>query len=119
MNPKPKAGVTAAAMFTGQTFIAGCILAAGIVVSCEVRATKAGECLPSYGGALVSVITGAGLQANYLLGLNTINPALDPIRRAQLREEMEATAGAAPPPPPTPDWALDPRLTLSDHGEDQ
>lgn len=102
------------APFTAAVFAAACLMAVGVVASCEVRASKSGECTTSYLTGLGMVLTGAGMKAANDVGFQTINPALDAVRKAQLQEAalMEPTSGAMPPePPPEPDWlAMDVRL---------
>jgi hypothetical protein len=130
-NPRGPAG-----MITAATFGAACLAAIGVVASCETRAKSSGECLPAYGAALGLVITGAAPMATFEVGFQRVNPALDPLRKAELLADLPVAAGPAPLPPLTPDWfavpdaeptpepdptpepVLDPRLAFSDDNED-
>lgn len=133
-NPRGPAGI-----ITAATFGVACIMAAGVVASCETRATASGECLPSYGAALGMVITGAAPLATFEVGFQRVNPALDPIRKAELLADLPVAAGPAPVPPLLPEWfsepndgepvppehspdpespVIDPRLAFSDDDED-
>lgn len=94
-----------AAPFTTAVFAASCLLGAGVVASCEMRATQSGECLASYGTAVAMVVAGAAPKAANDAGYQTVNPALDGIRKAQLVGEQEAKAEGPPVDlPPEPDW---------------
>lgn len=96
-----------AAPFTSAIFAATCLLGAGAVASCEVRATGPGQCLESYGVAAFIVGAGATQKATNEVGFRTDNPALDGIRKSRILEELEVEAKTEGPPvepPPEPDW---------------
>lgn len=94
-----------AAPFTTAVFAASCLLGAGVVASCEVRATRSSECLVSYGTAAAMVVAGAAPKAANDVGYKTQNPDLDGVRKAQLLEELQAkTEGPPVDLPPEPDW---------------
>jgi hypothetical protein len=96
-----------AAPFTLAVFIAGCISGAGVVTSCELRATEPGECGSAYLTGLGLVVMGSVPKTANDVGFQTLNPALDGMRKARLQEEAELEAATEGPPvdlPPEPDW---------------
>ena len=99
-----------AAPLTTATFATCVLLGGGMVISCERRATQAGQCDSTYLAAAGIIGAGGLVKSSNEAGFQTINPALDSVRRAQFREEGEsAPAGGAEPPRPTPepDWLQD------------
>lgn len=99
-----------AAPLTTAAFAACVLLGGGMVISCERRATQAGQCDSTYLTAAGIIGAGGLVKTSNEAGFQTINPALDSVRKAQLREEGEsATPGGAEPPwlTPEPDWLQD------------
>jgi hypothetical protein len=92
-----------AAPFTMAVFAAGCIAGAGTVASCELRSSTPGECGNAYLTGMGLVIMGSVPKAANDAGFQTLNPALDPLRK----DSPEAEAKTEGPPselPPEPDW---------------
>jgi len=99
-----------AAPLTTAAFAVCVLLGGGMVISCERRATQAGQCDSTYLTAAGIIGAGGLVKTSNEAGFQTINPAFDSIRRAQLREEGEpipASGGEPPEPTPEPDWLRD------------
>lgn len=99
-----------AAPLTTAAFAVCVLLGGGMVISCERRATQPGQCDSTYLTAAGIIGAGGLVKTSNEAGFQTINPALDSVRKAQLREEGEPVpAGGAEPPWPTPepDWLQD------------
>lgn len=99
-----------AAPLTTATFAACVLLGGGMVISCERRATGPGQCDSTYLTAAGIIGAGGLVKTSNEAGFQTINPALDSVRRAQLREDDEpvpASGGEPPEPTPEPDWLRD------------
>ena len=96
-----------AAPLTTATFAACVLLGGGMVISCERRATRAGQCDSTYLAAAGIIGAGGLVKSSNEAGFQTINPAFDSVRKAQLREDGEpvpASGGEPPEPTPEPDW---------------